>query len=105
MKKLLLLFLVAIVSGCAIGGGAYVRRDTITTNGVHTIEKARVHPFIAFGDAVQQVGKMKASNTKTGNAIGVTGIDQETSATNVAPILNGSAELFGRAARAFFGAP
>ncbi len=102
MKKLIILSLLsAIVSGCAIGGGAYARRDTYQTNGVHTIEKVRTYPFIATGDAVQQIGKLKASNTKTGNAIGVTGLEQETSATNVAPIINSGAEFLGVAAKAF----
>jgi hypothetical protein len=95
---------VALFTGCAIGGGASVRRDVTTgagTNSVHTVEKARLHPFVAFGDAVQQVGKMKVGNTKTGNSIGVTGYDSETSATNVPAVIQSAGELIGVAANAF----
>lgn len=109
MKKLFLLCLalcaVALFTSCAGFGGAKVTKESWDTNKVHTIETATIRPSIAFGDAVNQIAKIKAGNTKTGNSIGLTGYEQETSATNIAPIIKSAAEGFGEAARVFFAIP
>lgn len=98
--------IIVLFSGCAIGGGASVySRTTNPTNGVESIDRGRTLPFIVWGDARQAIGSQKVANTKTGNSIGQQGLGQETSATNVAPILKGGGALIGEAARTFMGVP
>jgi hypothetical protein len=106
-RWLIFLSLAALLTltGCALDGGAYVRRDIYETNGTHTVEKGRLHPALAFGDARNSIGQRKISNTKTGNSIGTREVSQETSATNVAPIMHEGGALIGEAARTFMGLP
>lgn len=96
-----------VLTGCAIGGGASVyKKTTMTgTNVTEEVVRGRTLPFIAWGDARQAITSQKVSNTKTGNSIGQGGLEQVTSATNVAPILHGAGSLIGEAARTFMGAP
>lgn len=93
------------LTGCAFDGGAAVRRDTYSTNGTHSVERGRIHPALAWGDARQSLGNRRIANTKTGNSIGVKDVEQETSAANVAPIIGSAGAAFGSAYRAFIGLP
>ncbi len=83
IRNILTVAAIALLAGCAVGGGAKVTKTVAVENGVtNSTETATTRPFIAFGDAVQKVSSVKAGNTKTGNSINVTGVDQETSGTN-----------------------
>lgn len=97
--------LALIITGCAMGGGAHAHKRTVTTltNGVEIVETvdSRLLPFVAWGDARNSIGRERVSNTKTGNSIGIDGVDQETSATNVAPIMKSGGALIGEAAAQF----
>ena len=88
MKTSILCLPILALCGCAIDFGAHVRRDTYDTNGVHLVETGSIRPSVTWGDAAQVKAKQRVSNTKSGNSIGLTGFDQETSASNVAPIIS-----------------
>ncbi len=83
IRNLLTVVAIALLAGCAVGGGAKATKSASVEGGVtNTTETVTTRPFIAFGDAVQKVSSVKAGNTKTGNSINVTGVDQETTGTN-----------------------
>lgn len=114
MKSRILTWLAAAVvvgifaSGCVVAK-APLAHTTITTtdpDGVVTVEErdARGASLIAWGDAKQSLDKLRVSNGKT-LSIGVSGQEQETSAANVAPIVNSFGGLFGEAMRTFVGLP
>lgn len=79
----LMLACIATLTGCAMNFGATVTSKSTGTNGVQTVQEARQRPYFAFGDAVNQIAKEKLANTKAGNSIGIAGLEQETSGTNV----------------------
>ena len=96
-----MLAIIFLFSGCAIGGGGEVFSQITTTNGVVEMKRAHMNRFLAVGDARNVMASQKISNTKTGNSIGQSGLEQETTATNAAAIIGSAGELIGKAAKSF----
>lgn len=101
MKTLITGFSCLLFCGCAIDFGARVKQTTTDTNGVIHVYEGSIRPAVTWGDATQAKAKQRISNTKSGNSIGVIGFDQETSASNVAPIIKSTGGLIGEAVSAY----
>lgn len=89
------------LTGCVADFGGRARTVTTSTNGVTRTEISVLRPAIAWGDARQTLASRRAANTKTGNSVGEKGVDQETSATNVAGIVTSIGGLIGEAAATY----
>ncbi len=109
----LICLIIICLTGCAIGGGALASKHlehswtdleglkhTVTSNDI-----VKTKPWVAWGDSRQAIGSQKVSNTKSGNAIGQTGLEQETTSTNLPAIIGSGGKLLGEATRAFMGLP
>lgn len=91
------------IEGCAIAHAPRLHSDTTTTlkdgTVIHEVKDSKGLGFVSWGDAQQMLEKSRISNGKT-HSIGVSGYEENTSATNVAPILNSLGGLIGEAAAA-----
>ena len=84
MKTLLLLLVVACLSGCVISR-PYIKETTTTPDGSIIVREMRLTSF-AIWPASQSVDKQRASVGKTWS-LGAAGIDQESGGTNVVDAL------------------
>lgn len=108
MKNMILIVAIAVLCGCTTSTAPRLHSESWTTNKVgdvtHEIKDTKGSAFINWGDASIIVDKFRVSNGKT-HSIGVSGYESETSATNVAPVVNSAGSLIGNAAKSFLGVP
>ena len=104
--KYLYLIPVLFLLGCATSTAPTMRSESWTTNKVgdvtHEVKETKGSAFITWGDAAQIMEKLRITNGKT-HGIGISGYESETSATNVAPVMNAAGGMIGNAVRSFLG--
>ena len=90
MKLILLLIACACFTGCA--RMTEVLHSTITsTNGTVEVRDSKASGWV-FGDSKNSLDKMRVSNGKT-HSIGLSGMEQETTTTNIAASLDAMTRL------------
>ncbi len=97
-----------VLTGCVVAKAPRAHTSITTTDPDGTVKEevrdVRGASLVAWGDAKQSLEKLRVSNGKT-LTIGTSGYEQETSAENVAPIVNSFGGLVGEALRTFVGLP